>query len=157
LESDLEVKGDKRIFVEAGEAVDVFHHPRWAMKDLEEIAKKLLSPTANLVNGADIFQNFLNGTAIAEPEKFGAPEKFAILSNSPATAASFADKRMIMAFALGAAAGAEANRPEAGTIHGQVESAKAVRTEKSEGSFGGIGIVRLHKDPAHAGASPVCL
>jgi hypothetical protein len=55
LESDFVMKGDKRVFVEAGEAVDVFHHPSWTMEDLEKIAKELLRPTPNLMNRTFIF------------------------------------------------------------------------------------------------------
>ena len=56
--------GNKRV-IEAGEAIDVFHHARWAVKDLKKVAKKFLSPAADLVNGAVILQDFFDGTAIA--------------------------------------------------------------------------------------------
>ncbi len=55
LESDLVMRGDKRVFVEAGEAVDVFHHPSWTMEDLEKIAKELLRPMPNLMNRTFMF------------------------------------------------------------------------------------------------------
>lgn len=73
LERDFVMLGDKRIFVEAGEAVDVFHHPRWTMEDLEEISKKLLGPTSDLMNGTVIFQDLLDGDAVAHPEELRAP------------------------------------------------------------------------------------
>jgi hypothetical protein len=49
------MKGDKRMSVEAGEAVDVFHHPHWTIKDLEKITKELLCPTAKLVDETVVF------------------------------------------------------------------------------------------------------
>ena len=54
LESDFVMKGDKRVFAEAGEAV-VFHHPCRTMEDLEKIAKELLRPTPTLMNRAFMF------------------------------------------------------------------------------------------------------
>jgi hypothetical protein len=109
LVSDFEMLGNKKTFVEAGEAIDVSHHPSRTMKDLEKIAKELLRPTTNLMDGAVVFENLLDGAAIAEPEEFRTPEKFAILADRPASTASFTDKRMIMAFSRGATAGAETN------------------------------------------------
>ena len=116
-----EMLSDKEVFVEAGEAIDVFHHPCGTMEDLEEISKKLLRPTTNLVDRADIFQNLLDGAAIAEPEEFGTPKELAILTDCPTAAASFTDKRMIMTFSLGATAGAKTNRAQTGAVHGKVE------------------------------------
>ena len=55
LESDFVMKGDKRLFIEVGEAVDVFHHPSRTMEDLGKIAKELLRPTPNLMNRAFMF------------------------------------------------------------------------------------------------------
>ena len=149
------MKGDKRIFVEAGKAVDVFHHPRWTMEDLEKVSKKLLRPTANLVDGTVVFQNLLDGAAIAEPEEFRTPEEFPILTDRPATAASFTDKRMIMTFSLGTTAGAKANRAQSGAIHGKIKSTKTIRAKKSESDFGSVGIVWLHENPTHAAAGPI--
>jgi hypothetical protein len=92
LVSDVEVLDDKKIFVEAGEAIDVSHHPCRTMEDLEEISKKLLRPTADLMDGAVVFKNLLDGAAIAEPEEFRTPKEFTVLADGPASAASFTDK-----------------------------------------------------------------
>jgi hypothetical protein len=146
--------GDERV-VEASEAIDVLHHARWAMKDLKEVSKQFLGPAADLVDGTSVLQNFLDSTAIAEPEEFGAPQKFAVLANGPAPAASLAHKRMVVAFAFGAAAGAKANRPQAGSMQSKVKGADALRTKESESDFGSLGIVGLHENPAHAGTSPI--
>ena len=156
LKSNLEVLSDERM-VEASKAIDVFHHARWAMKYLKEVTKKLLSPAADLMDRPVVLQDFFDGAAIAEPKEFGAPKEFAVLTNAPAPAASFTDKRMEMTFSFGATARAEANRAQAGPIHSKVESADALRTEKGKGDFGSFGIVRLHEDPAHAGTSPIGL
>jgi hypothetical protein len=98
------------VFIEAGKAVDVSHHTGRRMKDLEEIAKKLLGPTADLVDGTDIFENLFYSAAVAEPKEFGSPTKFSILADHPASTGSLADKRMEVTFPLSAAAGTEANR-----------------------------------------------
>ena len=52
LECYFEMSGDERIFVEAGEAVNVSHHSSGVMEDLKEITEKLLDPTSNLMDGA---------------------------------------------------------------------------------------------------------
>jgi hypothetical protein len=109
LKSNLEVLSDKRI-IESAEAVDV-SHACWPVEDLKEVAKKFLSPAPNLVNGPVVFQYFLDGNAIAKPVKFSPPKKLAVLTNSPAPAACFTNKRMEVALSLGAAAGAKANWP----------------------------------------------
>ena len=64
LKGDLEVLGDQRV-IETGEAVDVLHHASWSVKDLKEITEKLLGPSADLVDGTVVFQNFSDSTAIA--------------------------------------------------------------------------------------------
>jgi hypothetical protein len=72
------------------------------MKNLEVVAKEFLRPAANLVDWPVLFQDFAHGAAVAEPKDFGAPEKFAVLTATPATAASLANKRMKVPFAVGA-------------------------------------------------------
>jgi hypothetical protein len=104
LECDLEMSGNERIFVEACEAVDVFHHSSRPMKYLKEISEKLLGPTPDLMDWTIVLQDLLDGATIAEPEEFRAPEKLSILADCPASAAGFADKGMVMTFPLGAAA-----------------------------------------------------
>jgi hypothetical protein len=47
-----------------GEAVNI---------PLKEIAEKLVCPTAYLMDGAFIFENFFDCAAIAQPEELGAP------------------------------------------------------------------------------------
>jgi hypothetical protein len=109
LESNLKVLSDKGV-VEPSKAIDVSHHARWAMENLKEVTKKLLGPAADLMNGPVVFQDFFDGTAVAEPKEFRAPEEFAVLANTPAPAAGFAYKRMVVALSFGATAGAEADR-----------------------------------------------
>ena len=67
LESDLKVSGDERIFIEACEAVNVFHHSSGPMKYWKEITEKLLGPSTDLMDRAIMLQYFFNRTAIAEP------------------------------------------------------------------------------------------
>ena len=98
LERNFVMEGDKRIFAEAGEAVNVFHYPRWTMEDLEETSKKLLGPTSDLMDRTVALQDLLDGDAVARPEELGAPQKFPILANCPSAASSFTDKRMTVAF-----------------------------------------------------------
>jgi hypothetical protein len=70
LKGDFEMMSNEGVSIEAGEAIDIFHHARWAVEDLKEVAKELLGPATDLVDGADIFKNLLDGAAIAEPEEF---------------------------------------------------------------------------------------
>jgi len=51
LECYFEMSGDERVFVEAGEAVNISHHSSGAMKYLKEITEKLLGPTSDLMDG----------------------------------------------------------------------------------------------------------
>ena len=104
LECYLEMSGDERIFVEACETVNVFHHSSGPMKYLKEISEKLLGPTSDLMDRTIVLQDLFDGAAIAEPEEFRAPEKLSILADCPAAAAGFTGKGMVMTFALGAAA-----------------------------------------------------
>jgi hypothetical protein len=85
-------------------------------------------------------QNFFDGAAIAEPKELGVPKEFVVLADSPATTSGFAN-------------GTQARS----TIHGQIEGADTIQMEQSKGDCGGISVVRLHEDPAHAGASSICL
>jgi hypothetical protein len=128
-----EVLSDERVIVVASKAVDIPHHTRRTMEDLKEITEKFLSPSTNLMDRSIIFEDFLDGAAVAEPkDEFSTPEKFPVLTDGPVTATSFADKGMIVAPTLSTAARAESNRMEASAVHCNVEVADAVRSEKGE-------------------------
>jgi hypothetical protein len=157
LQGDGLVLGDERVVVMASKAIDIPHHTRRTMEDLKEIAKELLSPTTDLMDGPIILQDFFDGAAVAKPEELGAPKKFPVLTDTPTTAASFTNKGVIVAFPLGAATGAKPNGPETSAVHREVEGVAAFSTEKGKSSFGSIRVIRLHEDPTHAGASPVGL
>jgi hypothetical protein len=43
--------------------------------DVKAVAEKLLGPTANLMDGSIVLQNFLDATAVAKPVK-EAPHKY---------------------------------------------------------------------------------
>jgi|TARA_B110000240_G_scaffold46839_1_gene53070 hypothetical protein len=132
LEGHHEVLSDERVIVVASKAVDIPHHTRRAMEDLKEITEKFLSPSTNLMDGSIIFEDFLDGAAVAEPKELSTPEKFPVLTDGPATATSFSDEGMIVALTLGTAARAESNRTEASAAHCNVEVANAVRSEEGE-------------------------
>jgi hypothetical protein len=125
-------------------AVDVTHHTGRPMKDLEEIAKKLLGPTADFLDGTDIFENLFCSAAVAEPKEFGSPKKFLILADRPTSTGSLADKRMDVTFALSAAAGTESNRAQPGAVHGEVERANTLGSEKGKSNLGSFRIIGLH-------------
>ena len=55
LECYFEASGNERIFAEACEAVNIFHHSSRAIEYLKEISEKLLGPTSNLMDGTIIF------------------------------------------------------------------------------------------------------
>ena len=95
LEGHHEVLSDERVIVVASKAVDIPHHTRRAMEDLKEITEKFLSPSTNLMDRSIIFEDFLDGAAVAEPKEFSTPEKFPVLTDGPATATSFADEGMM--------------------------------------------------------------
>ena len=111
LQGNAEVLSDEWVVVMASEAIDISHHTCWSMEDLEKIAKEFLSPATDLVNGAVVLQDFFDGTAVAEPKEFGAPQEFPILAYGPTTTAGLAHKRMVMAFPLSATARAKADWP----------------------------------------------
>ena len=78
------------------------------------------------------FEDFRDGTAVAEPKEFSTPEKFPVLTDGPVTVTSFSGEGMIVALTLGTAARAESNRTEVSAIHCNVKVADAVRSEEGE-------------------------
>ena len=103
LEGDREVLGDELVIRVASKAVDISHHMCRAMEDLKEITKKFLGPSTNLMDRTIIFENFLDGTAVAKPKEFSTPEKFPVLPTG------FSDERMVVALTLGTAARSESS------------------------------------------------
>jgi hypothetical protein len=69
LESNSEMLCDEYVVIMASNAIDIPHHTGWLVKNLEVVAKEFLGPAADLMNRSIIFQNFLDGTAIAKPKK----------------------------------------------------------------------------------------
>jgi hypothetical protein len=132
LEGHREVLSDERDIVVVSKAIDIPHHTRRAMEDLKETTEKLLSPSTNLMDRSIIFEDFLDGAAVAEPKEFSTPEKFPVLTDGPATATGFSDERMIVSLTLGTAARAESNMMEVSAIYCNVEVADVVRSEKGE-------------------------
>jgi hypothetical protein len=129
LEGHREVLGDERVVIMASKPVNISHHTRRAMEYLKEVTKKFLGPSTNLMDRPIIFKDFLDGVAVAVPKGFSTPEKFAVLTDGPATATSLSDEGMIIALTFITAARAESNRMEASAIHGNVEVADAFRAE----------------------------
>ncbi len=107
LTCNLQVVFYKRAVVVASKAVDVPHHLCWLWENLEEVAKALLGLMSSLEDGSFIFLNLLDCNAVAKPKEFGAPEEFPVLTNSPTSTTSFANKRVVMVFMFGAAAGSK--------------------------------------------------
>ena len=130
LKGEGEMLRNERVVETASKAVDVPHHARWTMKHLEKVAKKLLSPASDLVDGSIMFEDFFDSSAIAQPKEFGTPKKFPVLADAPVTAAGFTNKGVIMTLSFGAAAGAKANGSETSTFHRDVEVADAVRAKE---------------------------
>jgi hypothetical protein len=157
LECEGEMLGDERMVEAASKAINISHHACRPMKHLEEVAEELLSPATDLVDGSIVFEDLFDCCTITEPEEFGSPKKLAVLADAPATTTSFTNKGVVMTLSFSAAAGAKANRSEAGAFHGYIKVADAVRAEKSKGNFGSIGVVWLHQDPTHAETGPIGL
>ena len=110
VQSDSLVLGNERVIEAASKAVDIPHHTRWPVKDLKEIPQEFLSPATNLVNRTVTFEDLFDGAAVAEPKEFRAPKELPILTNGPTTASSFANKRVEVMLAVGAAPRAKTNR-----------------------------------------------
>jgi hypothetical protein len=127
-----------------GKAIDISHHASRPMEDMEETPKKLLSPTADLMDWPIVFQNFFNGTAVAKPKEFRSPKEFPILADGPASTSGFTNKRVKMAFSLAAAARAKSNRAQASSVHSEVESADTIGTEQRKRYFRSFRVVWLH-------------
>ncbi len=114
------------------------------MEDMEEIAKKLLSPTADLMDWPIAFQNFFNGTAVAKPKEFRSPKEFPILANGPTTTSGLTNERVKMAFSLAAAARTKSNRAQASSVHSEVESTGTLGTERRKCNDRSFRVVGLH-------------
>jgi hypothetical protein len=128
------------LVVKTRESVDITHHASWPMDDGKVVAEKFLGPTANLVDVSVVIEDFFHSAAVAKPVKVGAPEIFAKLADRPATAGCFADKRVKVAFAFGAATGAETDRAKAGAFHEFIEGVGTAGFKDSEGFDAGVGV-----------------
>jgi hypothetical protein len=82
------------------------------MNDSEVITEELLGPATYDMNLIIIIKDLLHRTAIAKPIEHRAPEILLVFQNAPATASSFADKRMEVALLFGALSRIEANRAQ---------------------------------------------
>ena len=139
-----EVNGDECIVETAIETIDVTHHAGKAMNYLKMVAKELLCPAANLVNGAVVFEDLLHSAAVTHPVKFGSPKEFAVLADTPTAASGFTNKGVKMAFAFGTFTRTKTDRAEASAAHGNIEMANASCTKSVESTEGSRGVVRLH-------------
>jgi hypothetical protein len=151
----LEMSGDQCVFETAGEAIDVTHVTGNTVENLKVVAKEFLCPAADLMNGAIIFEDFFHGATITDPIKFGTPEEFAILTDTPTATGGFTNKGMKMPFTLSAFARAKTNGTEAGATHGDVKMADTSGLKSIKGSNRSRGVVGLHKDPAHTKGGPI--
>jgi hypothetical protein len=104
-----------------------------AVKDLKVVAKKLLSPTANLVDRSAILKNLLHCTAVAHPIELGTPEKFTILADAPTATGSFSNKGVEMVFTFHALARAKADGPKVSAMHGDIKMTDTGGAEDMEG------------------------
>ena len=74
LEGHREVLGDERVVIMASKAVNISHHTRRAMEYLKKVTKKFLGPPTNLMDKPIIFNDFLDGAAVAKPKEFSTPD-----------------------------------------------------------------------------------
>jgi hypothetical protein len=145
----------KELIIKTGESVDIAHHASWPMDNGKVVAEEFLGPAANLMDVAFVIEDFFHGAAVTEPVKVGAPEVFAKLADSPAAASGFPDERVKVAFAFGAATGAEPDRAEAGSFHKFVKGVGAAGFQDSKGFGTCIGVGGLHEDETHAVSGPI--
>ena len=65
---------DERVVIMASKAVNISHHTRRAMEYLKKVTKKFLGPPTNLMDKPIIFNDFLDGAAVAKPKEFSTPD-----------------------------------------------------------------------------------
>jgi hypothetical protein len=58
------VLGDESIVIMTSKAIDISHHPSWAMEHLKEVTEEFLSPATDLMNGSIILQDLFDGAAV---------------------------------------------------------------------------------------------
>ena len=109
-----------------GKTVDIAHHSCWPMNAIEEVAKQFLRPLPDLVDGPSVVQNLFGSIAVTDPPEFGSPKGFPVLADTPAPAASFANKGVVVAFLLGTSAGSKLDWSQTSALHGKVESADTI-------------------------------
>jgi hypothetical protein len=62
------------------------------------------------VNGAFVVENLVDAFTVAEPVEVGAPKETTAFAHPPTAGCGFASERVLVTFADGAGAGAEADR-----------------------------------------------
>jgi hypothetical protein len=87
--------------VSAGQGVIIVHHLVGMVDHSRMISKQFLSPTMNGMHRIIILEDFLDSSAIAEPIEESYPQEFFTLRDSPASASSFADERVVVMLLLG--------------------------------------------------------
>lgn len=149
------VLSNKRVIETAAKAINVSHHTGRPVEDAKKITKEFLSPATDLVDRSSVLQNLFDCTAIAQPEEFGTPKKFPVLTDGPSPATSFAHKRVVMGFTFGAAAGTKSDGAEASAMHSEIECTNTFGSDEVKSSDGRLRVVWLHENPTHTSASPI--
>jgi hypothetical protein len=91
------------------------------VQDVKGIAQQFLCPTAHLVNGSIIFQNFLDSAAVVQTIEFGAPQVFSVLANGPAAIGCLANKGMVVLLRVRASSGTKPDWTKMGAFQGEIE------------------------------------
>ena len=101
------------------------------------------------MNLAVVFEDLFHCGTIAKPIEVRPPDVFTTLTNRPAASRSFADKRVVMMFAVVTSTGAKTDGAKAGAAHQAIEEVFAACFEDGKGGEGVGGVGRLHEDVAH--------
>ena len=108
--------------VEPVEAVNVAHHASGAVNKCEVVTEQFLCDAADLVDVAQVVEEFLQGTAITHPVEVGSRDVLSVLSDGPPSCDGFPDEGVKMLFALSAPMGPKADGSQASSGHEFIES-----------------------------------
>ena len=121
------------------------------------VREEFLGPSAQLVAGTAVLRDLLDGIAVADPPKVGAPDVGRDAGEGPATGGDLADEGVVVGFSWGASAGSGADGLQAGRGEGGVEGDRGgvAWLEKRGGGGSSVGVFGLHEDEGHGGFGPV--
>ena len=92
------------------ESIHISHHGCRLVDSGPSVGQQFLSPTAELVTGAGVFSDLLDGIAVANPVKVRAPQVGVDNAESPPASSNFTNKRVVVGFRFRAPPGGGEDR-----------------------------------------------